>query len=148
LKKTLIAVAMKIATAKILRKNKKIPNLFFGYTCALKTTARKPAEAIKYRSRHMFFMLSKCEIEFLRNPEKFSPDYARSLRHRIKAKRAQIQDELSLLSVAEINNGATDCSNNNPIPKYVDSMNQGVSWSLRRDLDPRPLPYQGNAPPG
>ncbi len=21
-------------------------------------------------------------------------------------------------------------------------------WSLRRDLDPRPLPYQGNAPPG
>ena len=22
------------------------------------------------------------------------------------------------------------------------------NWSLRRDLDPRPLPYQGNAPPG
>ena len=21
-------------------------------------------------------------------------------------------------------------------------------WSLERDLDPRPLPYQGNAPPG
>jgi len=26
-------------------------------------------------------------------------------------------------------------------------MNQGQNWSLRRDLDPRPLPYQGNAPP-
>ena len=93
-------------------------------------------------------MLSKTEQEFLRNPDKFSPDYARSLRHRIKAKRAQIQDELSLLGVAEINNGAADCSNNGLNSKCVASMNPGQEWSLRRDLDPRPLPYQGNAPPG
>jgi hypothetical protein len=93
-------------------------------------------------------MLSKCEIEFLRNPEKFSPDYARSLRHRIKTKRAQIQDELSLLSVAENCNDAAENSNNDPNSKRVASLNQGQSWSLRRDLDPRPLPYQGNAPPG
>jgi len=25
-------------------------------------------------------------------------------------------------------------------------MNRGQNWSLRRDLDPRPLPYQGNGP--
>jgi hypothetical protein len=112
------------------------------------TIANKPVEAIKYRSNHIFLMLSKTEQEFLRNPDKFSPDYARSLRHRIKAKKAQIQDELSLLGVAEISNGAADCSNNGRSPNQVVSMNQGQDWSLRRDLDPRPLPYQGNAPPG
>jgi hypothetical protein len=112
------------------------------------TTASKPVEAIKYLSGHNFFMLSKTEQEFLRNPDKFSPDYARSLRHRIKAKRAQMRDELSLFGVAESSNSAADCSNNNQNPKQALSMNQGQNWSLRRDLDPRPLPYQGNAPPG
>jgi hypothetical protein len=86
--------------------------------------------------------------QFLRNPEKFSHDLRRSLRHRIKTKRAQMRDELSLLGVAEINNGPAECSNNNQNSKQVFSMNQGQKWSLRRDLDPRPLPYQGNAPPG
>jgi hypothetical protein len=97
---------------------------------------------------YLITMLSKCEIEFLRNPEKFSPDYARSLRHRIKTKRAQIQDELSLLGVAENYNDAAENSNNGQSSKHVASLNREGNWSLRRDLDPRPLPYQGNAPPG
>ena len=42
-------------------------------------------------------MLSKTELEFLKSPEKFSADYARVLRHRIKAKTDQLHSELSLL---------------------------------------------------
>ena len=35
-------------------------------------------------------MLSKIELEFLKSPENFSADYARVLRHRIKAKTVQV----------------------------------------------------------
>ena len=98
-------------------------------------------------------MLSKSEIEFLKNPANFSPDYVRVLRHRLKVKTAQIRDELSLLKSSGLNvmencNGVTEFCNGNQSLNQSTSANQGLMWSLRRDLDPRPLPYQGNAPPG
>jgi hypothetical protein len=61
-------------------------------------------------------MLSKIELEFLKSPENFSGDYTRVLRHRIKAKTAQLRSELALLdvsglSVTENCNGITEFSN-------------------------------------
>ncbi len=61
-------------------------------------------------------MLSKIELEFLKSPESFSADYSRVLRHRIKAKTAQLHSELALLegsglSVTENCNGVTEFCN-------------------------------------
>ena len=60
-------------------------------------------------------MLSKVEVEFLKSPENFSADYARVLRHRIRAKSAQLRSELVLLNgsfgVTENCNGVTEFSN-------------------------------------
>jgi hypothetical protein len=61
-------------------------------------------------------MLSKVEVKFLKSPEKFGADYARVLRHRIKAKSAQLRSELALLdmsgpSVTENCNGVTEFCN-------------------------------------
>jgi hypothetical protein len=90
-------------------------------------------------------MLSKVEVEFLNSPEKFNAAYARVLRCRIKAKTTQQNEELELLRkccVTENCNGVTEFSNGS---KNFQSLNQsdfGDLWSLRRDLDPRPLPYQ------
>ena len=61
-------------------------------------------------------MLSKMELEFLKTPENFSADYARVLRHRIKAKTTQLRSELSLLdrsgpNVTENCNGVTEFCN-------------------------------------
>jgi hypothetical protein len=55
-----------------------LPEIFPGIYLLLKATARKPAEAIKYRSGHIFFMLSKNEQEFLNNPSSFNSNYQRS----------------------------------------------------------------------
>jgi hypothetical protein len=111
-------------------------------------TARKHLEAIKYRSRHIFFMLSKAEQEFLRDPSSFNSNYQRTLRCRLKVKAEKMRKEISFLNATENCNSATEFCNYVKSQKRDPSMNQGVSWSLRRDLDPRPLPYQGNAPPG
>ena len=99
--------------------------------------------------------MSKIELEFLKSPKSFNADYARVLRHRIKTKTIQMRDELSLLessglSVTENCNGVTEFCNgqqNQKSANQVALINQGQNWSLRRDLDPRPLPYQGNSPP-
>ena len=61
-------------------------------------------------------MLSKIELGFLKSPETFSSDYARVLRHRLKAKTFQMSDELSLLnrfslSVTKNYNGVTEFCN-------------------------------------
>ena len=61
-------------------------------------------------------MLSKIELEFLKSPENFNTDYARVLRHRIKAKTVQMNNELSLLAGADVNvtkncNGVTEFCN-------------------------------------
>ena len=70
-------------------------------------------------------MLSKTEIEFLKNPQSFSADYSRVMRHRIKIKaedfRAQIAllqgcgalggNGLSVTNVTENCNGVTEYCN-------------------------------------
>jgi hypothetical protein len=92
-------------------------------------------------------MLSKTEQEFLRDPSSFNSNYQRSLRYRLKIKAEKMREDLSLLGVVENCGGAVEFCSNQKSPKQALSMNQGGIWSLRRDLDPRPLPYQGNAPP-
>ena len=96
-------------------------------------------------------MLSKTEQECLNNPTNFNSNYQRSLCCRLKVKAEKMREELSLLKssgVVENCSGAIEFCSNRQIPNQDHSMNQGQNWSLRRDLDPRPLPYQGNAPPG
>ena len=98
-------------------------------------------------------MLSKNELEFLKSPESFNADYSRVLRCRIKAKTAQLHKQLALLevsglSVTENCKGVTEFCNGQQNQKSLNQADFGNQWSLRRDLDPRPLPYQGNAPPG
>jgi hypothetical protein len=96
-------------------------------------------------------MLSKTEQKYLRDPSSFNSNYQRSLRCRLKVKAEKMRGDLSFLQslgVAENHSSATEFCNNGKNSNQALSMNQGRSWSLRRDLDPRPLPYQGNAPPG
>ena len=96
-------------------------------------------------------MLSKTEQEYLRNPSSFNPDYAKVLKCRVTAKARVFNQEISLLSsaglVTQNCNQVTEFSNQNQGINQPSALNQGQNWSLRRDLDPRPLPYQGNAPP-
>jgi hypothetical protein len=42
-------------------------------------------------------VLSKAEIEYLRNPEQFGANYAKVLRHRVKGKMQALQEEINLL---------------------------------------------------
>ena len=98
-------------------------------------------------------MLSKIELEFLKAPENFDVDYRRVLRHRVNSKVQELREEMELLQkygfdVTENCNGVTEFCNDNQIPNQAPFQEKGVNWSLGRDLDPRPLPYQGNAPPG
>ena len=108
-------------------------------------------------------MLSKTEIEFLRNPERFDADYRLLMRHRVNDERLRISDsnriiascgELGIngLSVTEFSNRVTKFSNGQQNQKSLNHVSfvesEGGNWSLGGDLDPRPLPYQGNAPPG
>ena len=93
-------------------------------------------------------MLSKTEQEFLNNPASFNSNYQRLLRCRLKVKAEKMREELSLLNATENCSGVAEFCSKDKIPNQAHSMNRGQNWSLRRDLDPRPLPYQGNAPPG
>jgi hypothetical protein len=75
-------------------------------------------------------MFSKAELEFLKAPEKFGPDYSRVLRCRIKAKGAQLREALMLLqgnglSITESCNSVTEFSNVNP------SLNQAYFSEIR-----------------
>ena len=67
-------------------------------------------------------MLSKTEIEFLKNPERFGADYRRVMRHRVKAKAEEFRAQITLLqgcgalegnglSVTENCNGVTEFCN-------------------------------------
>jgi hypothetical protein len=61
-------------------------------------------------------MLSRIEIEFLKSPESFDPNYRRVLRHRVNLKIREIREELELLercglSVTENCNGVTESRN-------------------------------------
>ena len=46
-------------------------------------------------------MLSKTEIEFLNNPQKFDADYSRVMRHRIKIKTEEFHAQIALLQGRE-----------------------------------------------
>jgi len=46
-------------------------------------------------------MLSKTEIEFLKNPERFGADYRRVMRHRVKAKAEEFRAQITLLQGCE-----------------------------------------------
>jgi hypothetical protein len=91
-------------------------------------------------------MLSKVELKFLESPETFDQDYSRVLRYRIKAKKAELLKQLS--SINESNLSITEFCNGQQKQQTLNQAAFQNLWSLRRDLDPRPLPYQGNAPPG
>jgi hypothetical protein len=61
-------------------------------------------------------MLSKMEIEFLKSPQDFGPNYRRVLRHRVNSKAQRIRQEIALLercgfSVTENCNGVTEFCN-------------------------------------
>jgi hypothetical protein len=67
-------------------------------------------------------MLSKTEIEFLKNPERFDAGYSRVMRHRIKTKAEEFRAQIALLqgcgalgvnrlSVTENCNGVTEFCN-------------------------------------
>jgi len=90
-------------------------------------------------------MLSKAEQEYINNPASFNPNYRRALRHRLKVKTAQMREELSLIKSSGLNITENCCcvtefSNGNEVLNQLTSRNQGQNWSLRQDLDPRPLP--------
>ena len=94
-------------------------------------------------------MLSKSELEFLKSPESFSADYSRVLRHRIKAKSAELRDELALLAGSGLNitencNGVTEFSNGQ---QTQISPNQAAFENLKwaePDLNRRPLARKAN----
>gem|GEM_PF-6894468 len=69
-------------------------------------------------------MLSKNELKFLESPESFDPAYSRVLRHRIKAKSAQLRETLMLLrgagiGVTENCNSVTEYSNDQISPNQA-----------------------------
>jgi hypothetical protein len=86
-------------------------------------------------------MLSKIELEFLKSPENFSADYARVLRHRIKAKTVQMHDELSLLAGAGLNvtencNGVTKFCNGQQNQQGLNQVDFGNRLVLRPGFGP------------
>ena len=94
-------------------------------------------------------MLSKAEAEFLKSPENFSADYARVLRHRIKAKNARLRSELTLLDMSGPNgtencNGVTEFCNVDENEKTLKQAHFGIGWWAEPDSDRRPLARKAN----
>ena len=78
-------------------------------------------------------MLSKTELEFLKAPERFEPDYRRTLRFRIKSKVEKIKSEIALLeangiSVTENRNGVTEFCNGGKIERAQKQTDFGKEW--------------------
>ena len=94
-------------------------------------------------------MLSKNELKFLEDPESFDPGYSRVLRHRIKAKKAELIKQLAFLddsglSVTENCNSVTKFCNsqqNQTSPNQADFVNR--EWA-EPDLNRRPLARKAN----
>ena len=89
-------------------------------------------------------MLSKTEMEFLKNPESFDAGYTRVMRHRIKAKfeafRAQIAllegyDGLAGASVTENCNGVTEYCNQKSELKIASKRELGAGNGIRTHAD-------------
>ena len=93
-------------------------------------------------------MLSKMELEFLKTPENFSADYARVLRHRIKAKTTQLRSDLALLDgslgVTENCNGVTEFCSGQRIQKASEQADFKIGRWAEPDLNRRPLARKAN----
>ena len=94
-------------------------------------------------------MLSKIELEFLKCPENFNGDYRRVLRHRIKAKTHELQDELALLEVSGLSitkncNGVTEFSNGMKNQISPNRFDFGILRWAEPDLNRRPLARKAN----
>jgi len=92
-------------------------------------------------------MLSKTEIEFLKNPQGFNADYSRVMRHRIKTKAEDFRAQIALLqgygalegnglNVTENCNGVTEFSNDKQSSNRVAFSEREVQMCGRRDLNP------------
>jgi hypothetical protein len=97
-------------------------------------------------------MLSETELSWLAGMKEISKAYERKLRFSIRNKlKALVEEELPLLvnrgfisDVTANRNGVTEFSSG----KQPKPFSSSKIKSLGRDLDPGPLPYQGNALPG
>ena len=94
-------------------------------------------------------MLSKTEFQFLKSPESFDADYRRVLRHRIKAKTAQMQDGLTVLEAS----GLSVTKNCNSVTEFCNGQQNQINpnhaafgnrkWA-EPDLNRRPLARKAN----
>ena len=96
-------------------------------------------------------MLSQKEMEYLRSPENFNPNYSYFLKHQIKNKVKSLSNELVLLSDAGFLNALSERSKNlrdfNKNQKNGISSNQAYfeeRWCGRRDLNPGSLAWKAN----
>jgi hypothetical protein len=100
-------------------------------------------------------MLSKTEIEFLKNPEGFGADYRRVMRHRVKAKAEEFRVQIALLqgygafegtglSVTENCNGVTEFCNGQNNQKSPNQAALVKMWWAEPDSDRRPLARKAN----
>lgn len=80
-------------------------------------------------------MLSKIELEFLRNPEHFNSDYSYVIKHRLKGKIRSLQGELALLGNAGfLTENSRNLTEFSKIYRKEQGLNQaafGNQWSLR-----------------
>ena len=87
-------------------------------------------------------MLSKTEIEFLKNPQSFSADYSRVMRHRIKTKAQDFRAQIALLqgcgafegnglNVTENCNGVTEYCNCKQSSNQADLSKRGAEDGIR-----------------
>ena len=106
-------------------------------------------------------LLTKTELEWLQHKIRVSKVYEYRIKSDIKKKLQTFQQfELPLLKKNGFISSATDClsaytQNLSSNPQNLKSRNKAriellkpKEVSLGRDLDPGPLPYQGNALPG
>ena len=113
-------------------------------------------------------MLSKVELEYIRNPAAFNPEYGRVLRLRIRRKINKLRSILQLLAESEfapllehvIKNCYCVTENRNALQNFVTfrpnieklgnscfSENRSISWWAGPDLNRRPSPRQGDVLP-
>ena len=84
-------------------------------------------------------MLSRSELEFLKAPDSFNPDYSRTLKHRIRGKVQALQEELRLLEIAGFLSVTRSCNAVTDFCNGEQGLNQAAFedwWCGRRDLNP------------
>ena len=86
-------------------------------------------------------MLSKAELDYLRAPQQFHPNYAKVLKHRLRVKVESLREELQLLADAGYLQAAvtSECNGVTRICNSQQGLNQAANreaWCGRRDLNP------------